>query len=176
MPLTTHTVAAVVCVAAAVVMLAGARERMVRAAHLVVLAAMALLLVAMHSVPVVLGCAVVLTVTAVRLVRRPGHEVRHCALDTAVSGGLVMLMGVPPVLATTGHGVPAAGEHGVHARVHAVVPGQVDHQLLLGVLALALVVAWTAGHRRLPGRAGSRPVGIARWAMMLAMGAMVVTV
>ncbi len=176
MPLTSpHVVASLVCVAAAAVMLAGARGRSVRSAHLVVLAVMVVLVVAMHSVPVVLGSAAVLSVTAVLLLGRSGEEAQHCALDTAVSGGLVMLMGLPLVLAATGHGVPAPGEHGMHAHVHALIPGQADHQVLLALLALGLVAGWVLGTRRLPTARRDLPVGFARWAMVLAMGAMVVT-
>ncbi|RYP87727.1 hypothetical protein EKO23_04870 [Nocardioides guangzhouensis] len=173
-PADLHLLAGLACLVAALVMLSGARSRASRTGHAVVVATMAALVVAGHSVPVALGCAVALAATAVVLSRTRDSEGRACSLDVAVCSGLVMLMALPLLLAASGHGAPEPGEHGLHAGMHAAIPGHEDHQLVLGAVTLLLVGAWAVSRRRLPSDASAPAARIASWAMAVGMGAMVV--
>ena len=169
-----HLVAGTACLVAALVMLRGARTRATRAGHAVVVATMAVLLVAGHSVPLAIGCALALAATAVALSCARSREDRAGSLDVAACSGLVMLMVIPLLLAASGHGAPAPGEHGVHAGVHAAIPGHEDHQVILAVLTLLLVGAWAASRRRLPPDGSTLTARVAPWAMAVGMGAMIV--
>jgi hypothetical protein len=175
-----HLAAALACTAAAVVMVSGARSPVVRRAHVLVVLVMGVLVLAMHSLAVTLACAAALVVTAVVLLLRGrrDREAQACAVDLAVCGGLTMLMGVPLLLAAAGHAAaPAPHEHGLHAELHAAIPGGADHQVLLVALALALVAgwAWIRGHQPPERQARRRGSSAAPWTMMLAMLAMVAT-
>ena len=176
MPLTDlHLLAGVACLVASLVMLGAARTAVSRVGHAVVAVTMTVLVVAGHSVPVAIGCAVVLAATAVALSRARDREGRACSLDVAVCSGLLMLMAVPLLLNASGHGAaPAPGEHGVHAEVHAAIPGHDDHRLVLAVVTVLLVGAWVVSRRRLPDNGSTLTARVAPWAMAVGMGAMIV--
>ena len=170
-----HAVAAVVCVLAAVAMVGTSRSRRVRAGHVVTTVAMVALSLWMHSIAVTVMAAVALTLTATALVlAERSEESRACALDLAACAGLVVLMAVPALLAASGHSaMPAAGEDGLHARVHAMVPGSADHAVGLFLTAAALVAVWAVARRRHPDPRSGSTSSAAAWLMMLAMAAMV---
>jgi len=111
-----------------------------------------------------------LALTAVVLARSRDRSARVCALDVAACSGLVLLMAVPVLLGALGHGEsPASGEAGLHARVHAVVSGEADHQVLLALVAAARVTTWTMARRRHSLATAPRA---AAWVMMAATGLM----
>ena len=168
MSLTTmHQLATLGCVVAAVLMLVRARGTLPRAAHGVVLAGMVVLAVTEHQAVVVLGVVAVLVATAALIAPRT-----DAALDVAACAGLALLVHGPAAL--LGHtAAPGPDEHGLHAQVHAAIPGGVDHQVGLALLAAGLTVAWCLAAR--PRRSLERevsPAPAARWLMGLAMAAM----
>jgi hypothetical protein len=169
-----HLAAAATCVVAAVVMAVRSRSTALRRAHVVLAVAMVLSAFAMHSSVVLLGCAAALVVTAAVLAARADSKGQVCAVDLTACASLAVLMAVSVLLASGDHGaiVPEDGD-GLHAAVHAAVPGAHDHQLGFGLMAVGAVMVWFVLRRRVIGAAGASRPGAAPLLMMGSMALMV---
>jgi hypothetical protein len=174
---TGHLAAAATCVVAAVVMAVRSRSTALRWAHVVLAVAMVLSAFAMHSSVVLLGCAAALVVTAAVLVARADSRGQVCAVDLTACASLAVLMAVSVLLASGGHGGPGGpgavvreDGDGLHAAVHAAVPGAHDHQLGFGLMAVGAVLVWFVLRRRV---ASASRQGAAPLLMMGSMALMV---
>ena len=174
---TGHLAAAATCVVAALVMAMRSRSASVRWAHVVLVVGMVLSAFAMHSIVVLLGCAAALVATAAVLVARADSRGQVCAVDLTACASLAVLMAVPVLLASGGHGSPGAlvpeDGDGLHAAAHAAVPGTHDHQLGLGLMAVGAVMMWLVLRRRVTGEGGASRPGAAPLLMMGSMALMV---